>query len=313
MLASLSSLPYMRLLPEETAAVVARLEFLARGKMQGSMSGRHTSPNKGFSVIFAEHRQYSPGDPIRDLDWRVLGKSDRYYIKQYVEETNLRATLLVDTSGSMAYRGEAASAVAGQRLSKLEFAQYLAAGLAYLMIRQQDSVGLVTFDRQITHFAKAASRPSQVRRLLEILHGLQPGQETALAPVLHEVAERIPRRGLVMLISDLFDDPDDLIKALHHFTFNGHEVVVFHVMAEEELSFPFRDFNDFRDLESSERRLKIDPRSVRAAYLQKVRAHIARLEAACGQMQADYVPVNTRESYAKVLSDYFARRHARAR
>jgi uncharacterized protein (DUF58 family) len=312
MIESLSSLPYMRLLPEETASAVARLEFLARGKMQGSMSGRHTSPNKGFSVIFAEHRPYTPGDDIRDLDWRVLGKSNRYYIKQYIEETNLRATIILDASGSMDFRGEAASAVAGRRVSKFEFAQYLAAGLAYLMIRQQDAVGLVTFDAKIRQFIRAASRPSQVRRILEELHRTEAGSDTALAATLHEVAERVPRRGLILLISDLFDDPDKIVEALHHFRFNGHEIVVFHVMADEELSFPFRDFNDFRDLESAGSRLKVDPRSVRAAYLTKVRAHIEMIERGCGQMRADYVPVNTKESYAKALTDYLARRGQRA-
>ncbi|MGI8604564.1 MAG: DUF58 domain-containing protein [Verrucomicrobiales bacterium] len=311
MLAPLSSLPYMSLLPEQTTSVVTRLEFMARGKMQGSLSGRHSSPNKGFSVIFAEHRPYSPGDSLRTLDWRVWGKSDRYYIKQYIEETNLRATILLDASGSMNYRGEAASAVAGKKVSKFEFAQYLAAGLTYLLVRQQDAVGLVTFDEKLRQFIRAASRPSQVRRILEELHKTNAGGDTALAATLHEVAERIPSRGLILLISDLFDAPEKIVESLHHFRFNGHEIVVFHVMADEELTFPFRDFNDFRDLEGADRRLKIDPRSVRAAYLDKVRAHIQHIERGCGQLRADYVPVNTKENYSKVLVDYLARRVVR--
>ena len=151
MISSLQELPYMRLLPSETTSVVSKLELIARGKMQGSMSGRHTSPNKGFSVIFAEHRPYSPGDDIRDLDWRVLGKSYRYYIKQYIEETNLRATILFDASGSMSYRGEAAAPVAGKPASKFEFAQFLAAGLAYLLVRQQDAVEILARQREQTH------------------------------------------------------------------------------------------------------------------------------------------------------------------
>jgi uncharacterized protein (DUF58 family) len=308
---SLSSLPYMRLLPEETASVVTKLELLARRKMQGTMSGRHTSPNKGFSVIFAEHRPYAAGDDIRDLDWRVLGKSDRYYIKQYTEETNLRTTLVLDCSGSMRFRGDVAAPVAGRRPSKFEFARFLAAGLAYLLVRQQDAVGLVTFDTAIRRFIKAASRPSQVRRLLEELHGTEAGGETALAATLHEVADRIPRRGLVILISDLFDDPDKLVRALHHFAFNQHEIVVVQIMAEEELTFPFRQFNEFRDLESGGQRLKIDPRSVRAAYLENVRSHLQKIERGCGQLKADYIPLSTKQPYTKALLDYLARRSSR--
>ncbi len=308
---SLAALPYMRLLPGETASMVTRLEFLARGKMQGLMSGRHTSPNKGFSVIFAEHRPYAPGDDIKDIDWRVLGKSDRYYIKQYIEETNLRTTILFDASGSMGYRGDLASSVEGKKVSKFEFAQYLSAALAYLMVRQQDAVGLVTFDSSIKKFIKAASRPSQVRVLLEELHGTAPGGDTALAATLHEVAERIPSRGLVVLVSDLFDDPDRIVEALHHFKFKNHEIVVFHVMAEEELTFPFREFNQFKDLENDDHRLKIDPRAVRAAYLEKVRDFVQKIETGCGQMRADYVPVSTKQDYAKVLIDYLARRGRR--
>jgi uncharacterized protein (DUF58 family) len=307
----LASLPYMQLLPEETASVISRMELLARRKMQGTMSGRHMSPNKGFSVIFAEHRQYSPGDDIRDLDWRVLGKSDRYYVKQYIEETNLRTTIVLDCSGSMRYRGELAAAVAGRKLSKFEFARYLAAGLSYLLVRQQDAVGLVTCDTRIRKFIKAASRPSQVRRILEELHQSEPGGDTALATTLHEVADRIPRRGLVILISDFFDDPEKIVEALHHFAFNQHEVIAFHVMAEEELTFPFRNFNDFRDLESSGRRLKLDPQTVRAAYLDKVRSHLQLIERGCGQLHTDYVPLSTKKPYSKALMDYLGRRNKR--
>src|SRR6187401_3309455 len=179
----MSSLPdthYMRLLPDEITATLTRLEFLARAKKQGGMSGRHTSPNKGFSVVFAEHRQYMPGDDIRDLDWRVFAKTDKYYIKQYIEETNLRATIVLDCSGSMKYRGEQAARVEGKKVSKFEYAQYLAASLAYLMIKQQDAVGLVTFDDRIRSYVKAASRPSQVRLVLGEIDKAEPGKDTRL-------------------------------------------------------------------------------------------------------------------------------------
>ncbi len=307
----LRSLDYMRLLPEETSGTLRRLELLARAKMLGSIAGRHISPNKGFSVEFAEHRPYTPGDDLRNLDWRVYGKADRYFIKQYIEETNLRATLLLDASGSMSYRGEKASSIAGKQLSKFEYARYLAAALAYFMIRQQDAVGLVAFDERVRTYVRAASRPSQVRMLLEKLHAMEPGGDTEVAATFHEIAETIPPRGLVVVISDLFDDPGRIAEALHHFNYRDHEIVIFHVMADEELGFPFDRFHEFRDLESSGAPVKVDPRTIRAAYRAKVRDFIETIESACGRMKADYVPVNTSESYDTVLTKYLGMRLGR--
>ena len=298
----------MRLLPGGTAGMLTRLEFLARAKKQGPISGRHTSPNKGFSVVFAEHRQYMPGDDLKNLDWRVFAKADKFYIKQYIEETNLRATVVLDCSGSMKYRGELASSVEGKKVSKFEYGQYLAAGLSYLMVKQQDAVGLVTFDDQIRNFIKAASRPSQVRLVLEALHQAQPGQDTRLGGVLHEVAERIPQRGLVVLISDCFDSAEEIVNAFHHFRYRNHEIVLFHLMAEEELTFPFTGSQEFRDLEGLSQKLRVDPRTVRSAYLDRVRQHVARIESACGQLNADYVPVSTQQPYHEALADFLGRR-----
>ena len=299
---------YMRLLPDGIAGTLSRLELLARAKKQGAMSGRHTSPNKGFSVVFAEHRQYMPGDDIRDIDWRVFAKSDKYYIKQYIEETNLRATVVVDCSGSMKYRGEHAAPVDGKKVSKFEYAQYLAAALAYLMIKQQDAVGLVTFDDQIRSYVKAASRPSQVRLVLGELEKAEPGNDTRLATTLHEVAERIPSRGLVIILSDCFESAAQMVESFHHFKFRNHELVLFHIMAEEELTFPFSASQEFKDLEASGQRIKVDPRTIRAAYLQRVKEHVSTIEKACGQMQADYVPLTTKTPYATALADFVARR-----
>jgi len=312
-MADLPDSSYMRLLPDEAATTLARLELMARAKKQGAMSGRHTSPNKGFSVVFAEHRQYAPGDDIRDLDWRVFAKSDRYYIKQYTEETNLRATVVLDCSGSMNYRGDLSSPVSGQPVSKFEYARYLAARPSYLKIRQQDAVGLVTFDDQIRSYIKAASRPSQVRLVLGELERATVGKDTKLASTLHEVAERIPSRGLVLILSDCFEPSAQLVEAFHHFRYRNHEVVLFHIMAEEELTFPFNQSHEFRDLEGLSQQLKIDPRTVRAAYLERVREHVAKIEAACGRLQADYVPLSTKMPYTTALADFLARRGARRR
>lgn len=298
----------MRLLPPETMGVLRRLEWYARRRMQGTLTGRHSSPDKGFSVEFAEHRQYTPGDDPKNLDWRVIAKSDRNVIRQYIEETNLRATIAVDLSGSMAYTGDSAATINGTPLSKLDYAKHLAAALAYLFVKQGDAAGLVTFDKTTRGFVRAGSRPSQVRRILEELHRSPPGEDTDAAPVLHEVAERIPRRGLVILISDLFDDPERIVEALHHFDFRQHELVIFHLLAEEELTFPFRSFQRFRDLEKTHPMLRIDPQAIRAAYLERMRTFVKHIDAACGRLRADYVPVNTKTPLRDTLLNYLGRR-----
>jgi len=292
----------MRLLAPEVIGSLKRLEWLARLRKQGTLTGRHTSPDKGVSVEFAEHREYTIGDDLRNLDWRVMAKSDRNVVKQFIEETNLRATVVLDVSGSMTFRGEQSE------LSKFEYGQYLAAALSYLYIKQGDASGLVTFDDTLRTSMRAESRPSQVRRICEELYKTEPGKETGVGKVLHEVAERIPRRGLVVLISDLFDEPEQVIEALHHFDYRQHELVIFHVLAEEELSFPFQSFQRFRDLEGVQEMLRIDPQAVRAAYLDKLRNFITSIENVCGNLRADYVPVSTKTPVSEALVRYLGRR-----
>ena len=304
---------YMSLLDPDALARIHRLELIARGVVEGFVSGRHKSPYKGFSVEFAEHRQYAPGDDIRSLDWRVYGKSDRYYIKQYVEETNLRATILVDASGSMRYTGDQASRRDGKLLSKFDYGRLIAASLAHLMIHQQDAVGLVTFDTEVRRYIPPRSRVSHLRSILEELHGTVPRGETALAPILHDIAERAHRRGLIVIISDLFDDPAEIIKALHHFRYRKHEVLVLHVMAQEELTFPFDRWSRFRDLEISHRHVQLDPRAIRAQYLEEVRRFIRLIETGCGQMSVDYVPMSTQRDFDIALAHYLAHRRARTK
>ena len=299
---------YMRLLDDEALDRLHRLELLARGVVEGFVAGRHRSPYKGFSVEFAEHRQYAPGDDIRDLDWRAYGKSDRYYIKQYVEETNLRATILLDASGSMGYRGNLAARADGQVLSKFEYARFLAASLAHLMIHQQDAVGLLTFDTQIRGHIPPRSRPGHLRVLLGELVAADCGGETAIAPILHDVAHRSHRRGLMVVISDLLDDPGEILRALHHFRHRRHEVMVLHVLAEEELTFPFEQFTEFSDLERPAWRQHVDGRAIRAEYLDQFRRHVARLQQGCGQMNVDYLQLSTRSDFCAALSAYLAER-----
>ncbi len=304
---------FLKLLDPRALAKMHRLELIARGVVEGFVSGRHRSPYKGFSVEFAEHRQYVPGDDIRDLDWRVYGKIDRYYIKQYIEETNLRATILLDASGSMKYAGQRAARQDGEPLSKYRYAQYLAASLAHLMIHQQDAVGLVTFDTKLRRYIPARSRANHLRVLLEELAETEAGEETDLASIFHDVAERVHRRGLVVIISDLFDDPGELLNALHHFRYRRHEVLVLHVMAEEELAFPFDQVSIFEDLEPDSRRVQLDPRAIRAEYLDRVRKHIRRIESGCGQMNVDYVPISTARPFDVALSHYLAGRKQRTK
>ncbi len=304
---------YMRLLPRETLSKIGGLELLARGMVEGFVAGRHRSPHKGFSVEFAEHRAYTPGDDLRNFDWRVLARTDRRYIRQYVEETNMRVTILLDASGSMAYAGDAAAPSPtgiGGPLSKFDYARHVAAALAYLLVNQQDAVGMAVFDDKLRSRYPARCRASQVRLLLEELDKTEPGGETSIAPIFHDIAERIPRRGLVVILSDLFDDADAILNALHHFRHRRHEVILFHVMADEELNFPFEDFTGFEDLEKPGEPLRTDPRAIRAGYLDTVNGFLRKLKAGCGQMKVDYVPLNTRTSYDLALADYLTHRRA---
>jgi uncharacterized protein (DUF58 family) len=291
---------------------ISRLQLIARGVVEGFITGHHRSPYKGSSVEFAEHRQYVPGDDIRELDWRVYGKSDRYYVKQFTEETNLRSTLLLDASGSMAYTGDRAAKIEGKPVSKFEYAQFLAASLLYLLINQQDAVGLVTFDTRIRRYIPSRATARHMRVLLQEMEQLEVGGETALAPVFHDIAERVHRRGLVIVISDLFDNVDDLIEAFHHFRFRKHEVVVLHVMADEELTFPFDNWSDFKDLENHFPHTELDPLSVRAEYLENVHKFVRGIETACGQMEIDYVPMNTRVPFDVALAGLLASRNNRS-
>jgi uncharacterized protein (DUF58 family) len=299
---------YLKLLAPEALSRIHRMELLARGVVEGFISGRHRSPYRGFSVEFAEHREYAPGDDLRDLDWRVYAKSDRYYIKQYIEETNLRATILLDASGSMGYRGDLAARHNGAPLSKFEYARFLAASLVRLLLNQQDAVGLVTFDTAVRRYIPSRCRTNHLSVLLEEMCRTEPGEETSLAPVFHDIAERVHRRGLLIVISDLFDRPEEILKALHHFRFRKHEVIVMHVMAEEELTFPFERWSRFTDLEQTHAPQELDPEGLRSAYLNEVRAFLRAVERGCGEMRIDYVPFSTRQDFDLALAGYLAHR-----
>jgi uncharacterized protein (DUF58 family) len=267
------------------------------------MSGLHRSPFKGFSVEFAEHRQYGPGDEIRHIDWRAFGKSDRYYVKEYEEETNLKAYLVVDSSGSMAY--------SGRTVSKFEHARRLAASLAYLMIRQRDAVGLITFDESMRTLIPARSAPGHFSVLCTALDAANPGGECPLSGILHALAGRIRRRGLIVILSDGFDQLADLTAAMRHLRHRHHEVLFLHTLAPEEEEFPFRRRARFRGLEDLKHLVRVDPHSVRAAYLERFRAFCESLKEQVREMDADYHRASTAEPIETTLLDYLASRSRR--
>jgi uncharacterized protein (DUF58 family) len=289
--------------------VLAQLEGLqlrARLIVEGYVSGVHRSPFHGFSVEFAEHREYAPGDDLRYLDWKVFGRTDKFYLKQYEEETNLVCGLLVDTSESMRYRSPDAP------MSKLEYAQSAAAALAYMILQQQDSVGAVTFDKEIRTFLRPGSIPSHLKEIVRVMQEASPERKTALGPIFHELAERFKKRGIMMVFSDLFDDVDTMLAGLKHFRHRRHEVIVFHVLDPAELDFPFDRITMFKGLEQMPKAL-VDPRSVRKAYLREFDRFLHRLKQGCRSHQIDYVLMRTDCSLAQALSGYLVSRMRRLR
>src|SRR3954465_12699495 len=264
-----------------------RLELLARLVVEGVMAGLHKSPFKGFSVEFAEHRQYGPGDEIKHIDWRTYGKTDRYYVKEFEEETNLKAYLVVDTSSSMGYAGKTAS--------KFEYARQLAASLAYLMISQRDAVGLVTFDTEFRAMIPPRSAPGHFSVLCRALEQATTGGEVPLSGLLDTRAGRTKRRGLVILLSDGFDNLVALTSALRHLRHRRHEVLFLHVLAPAEEEFPFRPPARFRSLERAGWSLRVDPAALRAAYLERFRAFCDGLKERARGMDVDYHRASTAE------------------
>jgi uncharacterized protein (DUF58 family) len=277
------------------------LELRARSIVEGYVSGVHRSPYHGFSIEFAEHREYAQGDDLRYVDWKVFGKTDKYYLKQYEEETNLVSHMLIDTSESMRYRS------ADAPLSKLEYAQCVAASLSYLILQQQDSVGLVTFDSEVRALINASANPSHLKQLLYVMENSRPQRKTRTGPIFHDLAERLKRRGLVLILSDLFDDVSSMMAGLKHFRHRRHEVVVFHVLDPAELDFPFRQTTLFRGMEELPDVLT-DPRALRGAYLDEFGKFLQSVRKGCRAERIDYVLLRTDQSLEVALSSYLASR-----
>jgi uncharacterized protein (DUF58 family) len=279
------------------------LSLAARKVVEGYFAGMHKSPHKGFSIEFAEHREYTPGMDPRHVDWRVLGRRDKLYIKQYEEEISFRCHLVLDRSASMGYKSDAVP------LSKLQYASYLAASLAYLVAFQHDAAGLVTFDTEIRDQVPARQGPGHLRLMMEKLEQTKAGKETTLSATLHRLAESFKRRSLVILLSDLFDDPVQLLGALKHFRHKKHEVIVFQVLDPAELTFPFDDVTRIEDMENA-REVTSDPRAFRTAYLDEFGRFLSGVRDGCRQAGIDHVVAQTDQRFDLFLGNYLARRQA---
>jgi uncharacterized protein (DUF58 family) len=280
-------------------ARIGRVNLVARGVVEGFITGLHRSPYHGHSVEFSEHREYAPGDATKNIDWRAFGRTDRLLVKLFEDETNVKCYILLDRSASMDYRSG--------KISKLEYGCYLAACLAYLMVRQQDSVGMVTFSGGAGRLIAPRSTPGHLRVLIEELEKLRGGGRSRMARTFHDLAGSMRRRSLVVIISDLLDDQREVLNALHHFRHCRHEVILFHVLDGAEIEFPFKGLADFVDMETGER-LQVDPRYVRAEYLRELEdlRNAFRQETAGGLIE--YVPVDTSVHFEHMLSAYLARR-----
>lgn len=282
--------------------VIARAQALglkARTVVEGLRVGDHKSPYRGFSVEFVQHREYVPGDDTRHIDWKSYGRNERYTIKQYEQETNFAAHVLVDASRSMLY-GEGAT-------NKLEYAKLLAAALTYLIVHQRDSVSLNVFDAGWRNRLPASGQPGHVQTVLHTLESVEPREKTSIGPLLHDLAQQISRRGLVFLISDCFDDVPLLLDGLRHLRFAGHEVTVFHVMHPDELEFPFNGMVKFDGMEEKQQ-LLTRPQLIRPAYLRALERFQKDLQGGCERNRCDYVLMNTGRPLAETLTAYLARR-----
>jgi uncharacterized protein (DUF58 family) len=285
----------------EVIAAVSRLEFHAREVVEGVISGLHKSPYHGFSVEFAQHREYTPGDEIRYIDWRVAARSDRYYVKEFEEETNLKAYMLVDTSESMRYKGQR------RTHSKLEYASIIAAAFCALLMQQRDAAGLALFNDGVQKLVPPRATGSHYTQILEELTLAESRPKTQLGDTFHYIADQLKRRGLVVVLSDLFGDPQDVLAGLRHFRYRRHEVIVFHIVDEDEATFPFDDLTKFEGLEL-EPELLVDPRGIREEYLRQFRLFCEELERGCREIQVDLVHLTTTTDPAEALSKYLAGR-----
>lgn len=330
---------YRKYLDPEVLSRISRLELRARMVVEGFISGMHRSPYQGYSVEFAAHREYVPGDDLRHIDWRLFGRADRLYIKQYEEETNLRTHILLDCSASMAYPGTdsvrdgererrrkrkrvgkpnhshtltpshaPSPRTHSGRMTKFEYASTVAASLIYLLMHQQDACGLLLFDHAVREQIPPTSSTGQLRGMIELIESNGPSRGSEMKMLFAQLAERLKRRSLVVVISDLMTDPEDVIEGLERLRYTRHDVIVLHVLDYDELHFPFEDNTLFEGLEAANRQLLTDPQSLRASYLEIVQGFIGRIRSACMNHRIDYHLMNTREPLGAALASFLAAR-----
>jgi uncharacterized protein (DUF58 family) len=294
-----------RYLDPLTLAKVRGLELRARLVVEGYLSGQHKSPYHGFSVEFAQHREYVPGDDIKHIDWKVYGRTGRFYLKQYEEETNLVCWILLDVSESMRYGSQ-------EGLSKYDYACTAAAALAYLVLHQADAIGFVTFDRQVRSFLKPSTQPSHLKEMVHVMNQGVGVEKSHMGPLFHDLAERINRRALIFVLSDMFDEVPELLAGLKHLRHKRHEVILWHILDQAELTFPFQESTLFRGLEQYPE-LLTDPRSLRDSYLEQVNLFVQELKRGCRDQNIDYVQLATDTPLNVALSSYLAHRLTRSK
>lgn len=295
---------YAKYFQPEVLGRISRLELRARHVVEGFVSGMHKSPYKGFSVQFASHRAYVPGDDIRHLDWRVYAKADRFFIKEYEEETNMRVHLLLDCSNSMAYPEHPGTG----RMTKWDYAATISASLAHLLVHQQDGVGLTLFDSNVRAQLPVSSNRAALLNLVHTIDANPPKGTTDVKMTFHQLASRIPRRGMVVVVSDLLTNVDELIRGLQRFRFGRHDLLVLHVLDHDELEFPFTDRTLFEGMEQVDLEVLTDPQSLRASYLQAVRDFINKVRRSCLDNRIDYALISTQDSVDVALTTFLASR-----
>jgi uncharacterized protein (DUF58 family) len=293
-----------RYLDPLTLAKVRGLELKARLVVEGYLSGMHKSPYHGFSVEFAQHREYVPGDDIKHIDWKVYGRTGRFFLKQYEEETNLVCWILFDISESMKY--------GSTEVTKFDYASMAAAGLAYLVLGQSDSVGFITFDDEIRTFLKPSSQPSQLKEMIRLMNVGSGKEKSRMGPLFHDLAERINRRSIIFVISDMFDEVPELLAGFKHLRHKRHEVVLWHILDGAELTFPFQESTLFRGLEQYPE-LLTEPRALRDSYLQQIDNFVHDLKRGCRDQNIDYVQLRTDTPLNVALSSYLAHRMTRSK
>ncbi len=293
----------------EVLSRIARLELRAQHVVEGFVSGMHKSPYKGFSVEFASHRAYVPGDDIRHIDWRVYGKADRYFIKEYEEETNMRVHVMLDGSGSMGYPEHSDT----DRMTKWDYAATLAASLAHLLVYQQDGVGLTLFDTDIRKQVPVSTSRAALQGLVSTIEQHRPQDETDVSTLFPQLASSIPRRGLVVIISDLLTNVQQLIHGIQRFRYAQHDVIVLHVLDHDELEFPFSDRVKFEGMEEIDLEVLTDPQSLRGSYLEALNRFISEVRSACLNHRIDYALISTADRMDVALTTFLATRMHRQR